>query len=100
MCWNEDMKLGKTRDRIHEKLVDAFSPTTLEIVDESQKHAGHAGARPGGETHFRVRVVSDAFLGQNRVTRHRSVYAVLEDEMKDGGVHALALETLTSTEAV
>ncbi|MSP51983.1 MAG: BolA family transcriptional regulator [Alphaproteobacteria bacterium] len=80
------------RDSITSKLTAAFAPTELEIIDESHLHAGHVGARPGGETHFRVRITAAAFAGQSRVDRQRQVYAVLADEMK-GGVHALALAT-------
>ncbi|WPZ34987.1 BolA family protein [Thalassobaculum sp. OXR-137] len=72
------------------KLQTAFSPTALEIVDESHLHAGHMGARPEGETHFRVTIVSAAFAGAGRVQRHRMVHEVLADELRDR-VHALAL---------
>ena len=79
------------------KLVDRFAPTRLDIVDDSARHAGHAGARPGGETHFTVTVVSAAFAGLGRVARQRLVYETLAGELK-GGVHALALTTLTPGE--
>jgi BolA protein len=79
------------------KLNAAFSPLALDVVDDSARHAGHAGARPGGETHFNVRIVSDAFKGMSRVERQRKVYAVLAAEL-EGGVHALALTTLTPGE--
>lgn len=72
------------------KLQTAFSPTALEIVDESHLHAGHMGARPEGETHFRVTIVSAAFVSAGRVQRHRMVHEVLADELRDR-VHALAL---------
>ncbi len=85
-------------DIIREKLTAAMSPVQLSVDDESALHAGHAGARPGGETHFRVRIVSRAFEAQPRVIRHRQVYAVLRAEI-EGGVHALALTTLTPAEA-
>lgn len=74
------------------KLEAALAPSRIEIVDESHRHAGHAGARPGGESHFRVLVVSAAFAGLNRVARHRLVNAALAAELA-GPVHALALET-------
>ena len=77
-------------DRIRDKLTEAFAPMELSVEDESAKHAGHSGARPGGETHFRVRIVADVFASMNRVERQRRVYAVLADEMNDR-VHALAL---------
>ena len=85
------------------KLLLAFSipEACLEIVDESSQHAGHAGAKgvssPSGETHFKVRVVSDSFEGLRTIDRHRLVYVVLEEELV-GPVHALSLETLTPEE--
>jgi BolA family transcriptional regulator, general stress-responsive regulator len=82
---------------IAQKLTAAFAPAELSIEDESAKHAGHAGARPEGETHFRVRIVSETFAGLSRVERQRRVYAALADEMKSR-VHALALVTLTPDE--
>ncbi|MDF1721142.1 MAG: BolA family transcriptional regulator [Minwuia sp.] len=85
-------------ERIQQRLTEGLAPEQLQIEDESHKHKGHVGARPEGETHFHVRVVSVAFEGQNRVTRQRSVYRLLKAEM-DERVHALALETLTPTEA-
>ena len=72
------------------KLTDAFKPARLDVVDESHLHAGHAGARPEGETHFRVEIVAAAFDGISRVERQRMVYRVLKDELGDR-VHALAL---------
>ena len=88
-----------TVDTIRDKLTAAFAPAVLDVKDESALHAGHAGARPGGETHFRVRVVSDVFKGQSRVERQRRVYAALDAELK-AGIHALALSVLTPDEAV
>lgn len=79
-----------TRDLITNKLTKAFAPESLDIVDESHLHAGHAGHRPGGETHFRITVVSDAFRGKSRVERHRMINATLAAELA-GGVHALAI---------
>lgn len=87
-----------TVNRMREKLSAAFAPDLLEIEDESARHAGHAGARPGGETHFRVVVVSSAFEGISRVERQRRVYAALAGELK-AQIHALALITLTPGEA-
>lgn len=84
-------------DRIRTKLTEALQPTRLAIRDESHRHAGHVGARPEGETHFHVEVVSAAFAGENRVARQRRVYALLAEEMA-GPVHALALTTLTPEE--
>jgi len=89
--------LVRTIDRIREKLVAALQPTHLEISDESHRHAGHAGARPGGETHFHVEIESDAFAGQGRIERQRRIYAILAEELA-GGVHALALTALAPGE--
>jgi len=83
---------------IHAKLTDALSPERLEIADESHLHAGHAGAREGGESHFRLLVVARAFEGLNRVQRQRLVNQALKAEL-DGPVHALAMKTLTPEEA-
>lgn len=85
-------------DIIRDKLAAALSPTALEVEDESARHHGHSGARPGGETHFNVRIVSNAFSGLSRVERQRRVYAALADEMRTQ-IHALALVTLTPDEA-
>lgn len=84
-------------DRIREKLSSGLAPLRLEITDDSHKHAGHAGARPGGESHFTVEVVSGAFEGLGRVERQRLVYRLLEEEMA-GPVHALALRTIAPSE--
>ena len=82
---------------ISEKLTAAFAPKELMVEDESAKHAGHSGARPGGETHFHVRIVADSFSGLSRVERQRRVYAALAEELR-GSVHALSLTTLTPAE--
>jgi BolA protein len=87
----------RVADRIRDKLTRALQPTRLAIQDESHRHAGHAGARPEGETHFQIEIVSTAFAGQNRVARQRQVYALLAEELA-GPVHALALTTLTPEE--
>jgi BolA protein len=90
--------MGQVAETIRKKLTQAFQPQRLEIVDESYKHKGHAGARPEGETHFRVEIVAASFAGQSRVARQRLVYATLANELKDR-VHALSLATLTPDEA-
>lgn len=82
---------------IRDKLTDRFTPTRLDIVDESHRHAGHAGARPEGETHFAVTIVAAAFTGHNRVARQRLVYQTLAEELATR-VHALSLTTLTPDE--
>ncbi len=79
-------------DTIRRKLNAALKPTLLEIVDDSHRHAGHAGARPGGETHFNVKIVSEAFIGKSRIERQRMVFRALEAELADR-IHALALIT-------
>jgi BolA protein len=84
-------------DTIRNKLTDRFAPARLEIEDESHHHAGHEGARSGGETHFSVTIVSAAFSGQRRVARQRLVYETLSEELSTR-VHALSLTTLTPDE--
>jgi BolA protein len=81
-----------------EKLTAAFQPARLQVIDESHHHAGHAGSRPGGETHFAVVIVSDAFAGKSRVERQRLVYGVLAAELA-GPVHALSVKALTQSES-
>lgn len=83
--------------RIEAALTRALAPTLLRVVDDSAKHAGHAGARPGGETHYSVLLVSPAFAGQSRVARSRAVHAALAGEFADG-LHALALTLRTPEE--
>jgi len=85
-------------DTIRQKLAAAFAPSELVVEDDSAKHAGHSGARPGGQTHFSVRLVSESFAGLGRVERQRRVYAALAEELKPNGIHALALTTLTPAE--
>jgi BolA protein len=80
----------QVRTVIAEKLTAAFAPQSLEVVDESHRHEGHAGHRPGGETHFRVYIVSEAFRGKSRIERHRMINQILAGELA-AGVHALAI---------
>lgn len=84
-------------DRLHAALSGAFRPAELRVSDDSAHHAGHAGAQPGGQTHYSVLLVSDAFRGMSRVERHRAVHAVLDEEFGNG-LHALALRLLTPEE--
>ena len=84
-------------DSIRTKLAAAFSPTRLEVVDDTARHAGHAGARPGGQSHFNVLIESAAFAGVGRVARQRQVYAALSEELA-GPVHALSLKALAPGE--
>jgi BolA protein len=78
------------KDAIINKLREAFAPESLDVVDESNLHEGHAGHRAGGETHFRVYIVSPAFKGKSRIERHRMINAALAGELA-GSVHALAI---------
>jgi BolA protein len=80
-----------TKERIAQALTSALSPQSLDVIDESHLHKGHAGARPEGETHFRVRITADAFRGKSRVDIHRAINAILADELA-AGVHALAIQ--------
>lgn len=80
----------RVADRIRSKLQAAFAPARLAVTDDSARHKGHAGARPEGETHFTVEIVSAAFVGMSRVERQRRIYAVLAEELA-GPVHALSL---------
>ncbi len=79
------------RERMSARLEEIFAPQSLDVVDESHLHAGHVGARPEGETHFRVTIVADAFAGKTRVASHRMVNEALSDFLA-GPVHALALQ--------
>ena len=85
-------------ETIRNKLIQSLQPERVEVIDESHLHAGHAGAREGGESHFRVFIVSAKFDGSSRVTRQRMVNAALREELA-GPVHALAMKTLTPAEA-
>jgi stress-induced morphogen len=84
--------------RIETRLTAEFAPLHLAVTDDSARHAGHAGAQPGGQTHYSVLLVSAAFRGQNRVARSRAVHAALAEEFA-GGLHALALTLRTPEEA-
>jgi BolA protein len=83
--------MGVVAQRITDKLTEAFAPSALKVTDESHLHAGHAGARPEGESHFRVHIVSDAFSDKTLVQRHRMVNEALAEELA-GPVHALAIK--------
>jgi BolA protein len=81
-----------------EKLEAAFSPSLLQVIDESHHHAGHSGSRPDGESHFRIRISAAAFDGLNRVNQHRKVNEVLAEEL-NSRVHALAIEVVPASRA-
>jgi BolA family transcriptional regulator, general stress-responsive regulator len=85
------------QDIITTKLETAFAPKSLHVEDESHLHQGHAGHRPGGETHYRLYIVSDAFHGKSRIERHRMINNALAKELK-GGVHALAIHAQAPSE--
>jgi BolA protein len=87
MAWGRKMGM---QDIITTKLMAAFAPESLHVEDESHLHQGHAGHRPGGESHFRLYIVSSAFKGKSRLERHRMINTALANEMK-GRVHALAI---------
>ena len=86
-------------DLIQKKLTEGLSPQDLTIVDESEKHRGHSGAREGGETHFSLKIVSSHFEGLNAVARHRLVNSILAEELT-GLVHALSLKLQTPSESM
>ena len=87
-----------TKDTIINKLREAFSPESLDVSDKSHLHEGHSGHRPGGETHFRLYIVSSAFEGKSRVDRHRMINSTLAAELA-GSVHALAIKAHAPGEA-
>jgi BolA protein len=89
--------MGLIADALRDKLTHAFAPTRLEVVDDSDRHAGHAGAREGGESHFNVVIVSAAFEGQGRVARQRMVHGALREELA-GPVHALSVKAFAPGE--
>jgi len=80
--------------RIEEKLAQTFTIERLEVIDESESHRGHAGFQEGGESHFRVRLISADFVAQSRIARHRAVHAALGKDLM-GEIHALALDLST-----
>ena len=86
-------------DLITRKLTEAFAPQSVRVIDESHLHAGHAGSRPGGETHFRLYIVADAFRGKGRLERHRMINAALAAELEDR-VHALAIHAAAPGEGL
>jgi len=89
--------MGAILEAIQAKLTSAFAPTRLEVEDDSARHAGHAGARPGGESHFNVTIEAQAFAGEGRVARQRMVYHALAEELA-GPVHALSVKALAPGE--
>jgi stress-induced morphogen len=100
--WGMTNPSSSTRaERLHATLTQAFAPAVLQIQDDSARHAGHAGAQPGGQTHYSVLMVSAAFQGVSRVARSRAVHTALSAEFgpaEQGGMHALALTLRTPEE--
>ena len=88
----------RVAETIEKKLKDAFAPSRLEVEDQSHLHAGHAGAREGGQSHFAVEIVAEAFAGLSRLERQRKINAVLAEELA-GPIHALSLNVRTPGEA-
>lgn len=89
--------MGAISESIHQKLTEAFAPARLEVVDDSARHHGHAGAREGGESHFNLVIEAKAFEGLSKVARQRLVYRALADELA-GQVHALSVRALAPGE--
>jgi BolA protein len=89
--------MGRVDDTIRDKLTAAFHPERLEVIDDSARHAGHAGAREGGQSHFNVVIVAAAFKGKSRVQRQRDIYTALHEELA-GPVHALSLKAFAPGE--
>lgn len=89
--------MGAIIETIRNKLTTAFAPIRLEVVDDSARHAGHAGATPGGESHFNIVIESAAFAGTGRVARQRMIYGALADELA-GPVHALSVKAVAPGE--
>jgi BolA family transcriptional regulator, general stress-responsive regulator len=83
---------------IHRRLSEALAPSRIDLVDQSAQHAGHAGARPQGESHFQLTIVAQVFAGKSRIERQRMVYAAL-DELMRSDIHALSIVALTPAEA-
>ncbi len=81
--------------RIHAALSTALNPTELNVIDDSARHAGHAGASPGGETHYNVEIIASAFVGLSRVAMQRAVMDALKSEF-DTGLHALSIKASAS----
>jgi BolA protein len=88
----------RTADLITKKLTEAFAPQSLKVLDESHQHEGHAGHRPGGQTHYRIYIVSEVFKGKTRIERHRMINQLLAAELA-GSVHALAIHAAVPDES-
>lgn len=91
------MSITTVKQTLESKLSDALQPELLELTDESHLHAGHAGANPDGESHFRLYIVAPAFKGKRRIDRHRMIHTILSEELA-GRVHALAIRAYAPDE--
>ena len=91
--------MGERANEIERRLVAALSPSSLQVVDDSDDHSGHAGHSGAGESHFTVRLTAAAFAGQSRLQRQRAVYAALGDLMAPDQVHALVIDAKAPGEA-
>lgn len=89
--------MATVANRMEKLLREAFAPSALSIMDDSAKHAGHSGARAGGESHFTLTIESKEFIGKSHVERHRMIYTVLRP-LLDDGLHALAIEAKATGE--
>jgi BolA protein len=89
--------MGAVADSLARKLTETFAPSRLEVIDDSHRHAGHAGARPGGESHFQVVIEAAVFEGLSRIERQRRIHAALADDLA-GAVHALSVKALAPGE--
>jgi len=83
--------MSAVAEYLQEKLTEAFSPVSLEVINESHLHSGHAGDNGTGESHFRIKIVADAFNGMNRVQRHRAINAIVQPKIEEG-LHACAID--------
>ena len=90
---------SSVRDRIIAKLTEKFAPEKLDVIDDSARHAGHSGADPRGESHFRILIISEAFTKKPRIERHRMIYLTLEKEITDR-IHALEIKAVSPLEIV
>ena len=91
------LAMGPVATEMLKRLNSALAPTKVELTDDSEKHRGHGGYNPAGESHFSLEIVSPAFVGRSRVERQRMVYAALGDLMKER-VHALSIKALAPEE--
>ncbi len=87
-----------TKERLEELLTQTFAPHTIEVIDQSAQHAGHAGALESGGGHFTVIIVSNLFEKMSRLKRHKAVYASIDPLLSDGSIHALSIKAMTPSE--